>query len=191
MPTPLLIIVTGPPCSGKTTLGKRLAQELHLPFIHKDGIKERLFDTLGWSDRPWSKQLGLASFQVLSYFVEALLQVGCSFIVEANFDPAIGSSEYLALKAQYNFEPLQILCHTEGQTLFQRFMQRSESSERHPGHGDYLYYEEFKAGLLRGRLDPMEIGGTIVEVDTTDFARLNYAKLVEAVNAVKRNVDEV
>ncbi len=57
MASPLLIIVTGPPCSGKITLGRRLAQELQLPFLYKDGIKEPLdigghlfqVDTTDWA----------------------------------------------------------------------------------------------------------------------------------------------
>ena len=52
-----LIIIWGLPCTGKTTLGPWLAKELGLPFVHKDGIKESLFESLGWKDRAWSKQL--------------------------------------------------------------------------------------------------------------------------------------
>ena len=43
----LLIIINGAPCTGKTTLGRKLAKQLCLPFLSKDGIKEVLFDTLG------------------------------------------------------------------------------------------------------------------------------------------------
>ena len=46
----LLIIINGAPCTGKTTLGRKLAKQLRLPFLSKDGIKEVLFDTLGWED---------------------------------------------------------------------------------------------------------------------------------------------
>ncbi|MFZ4462043.1 MAG: AAA family ATPase [Patescibacteria group bacterium] len=42
----LLIIITGLPCTGKTTLGRKLAEELRLPFVSKDDFKELLFDDL-------------------------------------------------------------------------------------------------------------------------------------------------
>ena len=87
MQTPLLVIVTGLPCTGKTTLVQKIAAELRLPLITKDGIKERLFDSLGWSDREWSKKLGKATFDLLFYFIEVELRAGHSLIAEARFFP--------------------------------------------------------------------------------------------------------
>jgi shikimate kinase len=40
-----LVVVSGLPGSGKTTLGRRLAQALNLPLIDKDDILDRLFET--------------------------------------------------------------------------------------------------------------------------------------------------
>ena len=47
----ILLVVTGPPCAGKTTLAAQLGLELSLPVVHRDVLKEILFDTLG-SKRP-------------------------------------------------------------------------------------------------------------------------------------------
>ena len=77
---PRLIIISGPPATGKTTLGRLIAKKFRLPFLSKDDIKHILFDSLGWSDREWSKKLGGASFELTSYFMEILLQTGQSFI---------------------------------------------------------------------------------------------------------------
>ena len=41
-----IVLVSGAPGSGKTTLGQPLAAALGMPFISKDAIKERLFDSL-------------------------------------------------------------------------------------------------------------------------------------------------
>ena len=37
---PLLVIVTGLPCTGKTALSRRLAGAIPLPLIAKDDLKE-------------------------------------------------------------------------------------------------------------------------------------------------------
>jgi predicted kinase len=178
---PLVVIVSGPPCTGKTTLGKYVAAELGLPFINKDGIKERLFDTLGWSDRQWSRKLGVASYALLYYFIEAQVAVGRSFVVESNFDPVSATAQFLELKSRHDFEPVQVMCRTQGEELFARFRERAESGQRHPGHVDRQSYEEIRPVLLEGRLEPLGIGGTVIEVDTTDFGAVDCDKVVSTI----------
>jgi hypothetical protein len=82
---PLLIIVTGPSGTGKTWLSKRLAQDLHLPGLHRDDLKERLFDTLGIKDRAWSRRLGGASYELLFHTLALLLQTDHPCLIESNF----------------------------------------------------------------------------------------------------------
>ncbi len=181
MTQPLLILVSGPPCSGKTTLARWLAQELALPLIAKDDIKESLFDHLGWSDRAWSKQLGRAAYPLIYYFVKTQLAVGRSLIVESNFDSAAATPAFLDLQRTCPFEPFQIQCYADGQVLYQRFKTRSESGARHPGHVDHLSYDEVRETLLKGKYPKLDIGGTLVEIDTTDFEQMNRADLLKAI----------
>ncbi len=65
--------------------------------------------------------------------------------------------------------------------LFQRFQKRSESGERHPGHVDNLNYEEFQTTLLKGGYDILDIEGTVLEIDTTDFEKINYQSLSSSI----------
>lgn len=184
---PILLIVTGPPCAGKTTLGKRIARELGWPLINKDGIKEALFDTLGWQDRAWSKKLGYASYTVLFYVVEAQLAAGCSVVVESNFRVEFDSERFQALARCHPFRAVQILCHAAPETLLQRFAQRTASGERHPGHVDHLYYEEFVASLAQYTYTPLVLDGPVLAVDTTDFEKLDYAEIWAAVKTAFSN----
>jgi predicted kinase len=179
-----LIIVTGLPGTGKTDLGRRIAREFQLPFVNKDGIKELLFDRLGWKDDDWSKKLSLASYDLLDYFVASQLAVGRSLVVESNFTSAEDSPRFLALKQRFDFQPLQILCHAKGETLLQRF--RARIGQRHPGHVDHLIYERLEPVLLHGRSAPLDIGGQVIEVDTTDFVAIDYAGLFSAIESTIR-----
>ena len=84
-PRPFVLIITGAPASGKTTLGRQLAASLHLPFLSKDLFKESLFDSLGWQDRDWSRRLGGASMALLFRVRGALLEADQSVALESNF----------------------------------------------------------------------------------------------------------
>lgn len=183
MNRPFVLIITGPPSSGKTTLGRRIADDLRLPFINKDGIKELLFDTLGWSDRAWSKRLGAATYAILFHVVEAQLRAGASLVVESNFHPTYDNEKFATLQKTYSFAALQVRCLADGDVLFARFKARAESGERHPGHVDDLNYDEFEEMLRRGRDDALAIEGEIYELDMTDFDAIDYEGLITAIRA--------
>jgi len=181
MTRPLLLIVTGAPCAGKTTLARRIAQEFRLPLIAKDDIKESLFDSLGWKDRAWSKQLGRATMRLLFYFAEAQLAAGRSCIVESNFRAEMATQEFRVLQAKRNFVPLQVVLKCEHDILAQRFRVRADSGARHPGHVDHLPSDEELAAILNSDYHAMDIGGSVIEIDTTDFGKIDYANLFEQI----------
>ena len=178
MVKPYLVIVSGAPAAGKTTLARRLGHELGFPVIAKDDIKERLFETLGWHDRDWSRKLGVATFDLIYYFVETELRAQRSLIVESNFRPEFSAATFLALRTKYAFEPVQIVCSAETSVLRERYRQRYLSGERHPGHVDHVVYEELQAGEQQDEYGPMPIGGGVLRVDTTDFSRVDYAAIL-------------
>ena len=178
---PTIIIVTGRPAAGKSTLAKWLSQELKFPFVSKDSIREELFDRLGWKDRRWAQELGKASVDMMFYFANAALEVGHSIIMDNSFYPPVSNQRFQALKEQHNAETIQIVCDSDCDTLFQRFRSRADSGVRHPGHGDFEVLEELSAYLAGDSSQVLDIGGTVIEVDTTDFSKVNYQKILEQV----------
>lgn len=186
----LVIIISGPPCTGKTTVGKRLAEAFNLPFINKDEIKELLFERLGWRDRPWSKQLSLASYDLLFYFTESQLKAGNSLIVESNFNPEIDTRKFLDLKEKYGFVAFEIQCQADGEVLLQRFKQRANSGARHPGHVDQVTINELNESLRKGKQPPLEIGATIFRIDTTAFSNIDYPSLYNTVNLLLSKLEK-
>ncbi len=174
MNKPLLIIVSGPPSTGKTTLAQAISKEFNLPLITKDNLKEILFDTIGWKDREWSKKLGSASFSLLHYFLDSIMPFGQSIIIEGNFKPEFESQEILSRLNRFNYSSLQVMCQCDGQILFDRFKKRSESGDRHPGHCDTGNYDELQDSLLQGKYLPLNLDSPIITFDSTDLDHLDY-----------------
>lgn len=182
-----VVIVTGAPASGKTTIGTRLAADLHLPYFSKDGFKETLFDTLGWEDRAWSSRLGTASFQLLYHALEAELAAGRSVMMEANFNPAISSGEFRAVQERFPFTPVQVVCTAALELLERRFLERHEAGLRHPGHVDEQVLNE-TIGALRRNYGPLDVPHSVViEVDTNDPSSIDYADILRRVRDAIRS----
>lgn len=175
MSAPTLILVSGPPASGKTTVSRLLSREFGLPLVGKDAIKERLYDTLGAGDRPWAQRLGRASIALLWDFVEAHLQVGQSVIAESNFH-ATGDTERLTeLRRRCAFTPVQIHCTAPLPVLWGRFEARDRSGDRHPCHLFGLRREELEENARQGLWDPLTITGRTLTLDTADWSALDLA----------------
>ena len=177
MKQPVLIIVSGPPTSGKTTLAKSIAQKFNLPLITKDSLKEILFDTIGWKDREWSKKVGSASFSIMHYLLDSLMATNQSIIIEGNFKTEFESDHIRPRLKQFNYQAIQIMCQCDGKILFDRFKQRSESGDRHPGHCDTLNYDELKDSLLIGKYEPLDIESPIIIFDSTHLDQIDYSSI--------------
>jgi predicted kinase len=163
---PLVLIVTGPPASGKSTLGEQLALRLGLPFLSKDLFKEILFDQLGWSDREWSRRLGGASMALLFRSAAALLEAGQSVALESNFYPAWDTPQLRRLADQFGCRFVQVVCTASGPTLVERYRRRIVTCERHPGHTDSEWLEEMLSRLLSERWNALDLEGPVISVDT-------------------------
>ncbi|MFW9779354.1 MAG: AAA family ATPase [Candidatus Heimdallarchaeota archaeon] len=177
-----LLVITGPPASGKSTLGLKLAEELQLPFISKDNIKELLFDALGWKDRNWSKELGRASLNILYHVLEMNLQVKKPLIIETAFYREEESEKLRKIKRTYSIKSIQIYCFATAEVLRKRFLERVLINNRHPGHGDIAVAKtEYDRLDIFDRYGELDIGGSIVRVDTSDFSKVEYEAVFQTI----------
>lgn len=184
MSKPALIIVNGLPGTGKTTLARRLAADAALPLFSRDSLYATLYDSLECRRNGLPPLLGSASFALLYSITGSVLAAGQSVIIEQFFGrPDLRTAELRQLQRAHDFEPLQILCRADGRVLLERFLERAGAEERHASHQDLEWLEQNKELLLRGQLPPLDLGGRVIEIDTTTPYSFNYADLLQQVRA--------
>jgi predicted kinase len=162
---PALLLVTGPPAAGKTTIAAALAERLGLPLLAKDTLKETLGGSLGVTGRAESRRLGAAVFELLAALTRELLVHGVSLAVEGNFDRAS--------PLFHDLPPARIVqVHVTAppEVLHERLLARDAS--RHPVHYDSEAADEIAAQAAGGRFDPLELDGALVRVGTSPWPPL-------------------
>lgn len=182
----MLIVVSGAPATGKSTIAREVAKALDLPLIDKDDILEHLFDALGVGDQAWRARLSRASDAI---FLSMISELRCGVAVSFwrhDGQRQRNSGTPVDLLRERTDSVIELHCRCEEQTALDRFKRR----RRHPGHLDKL---NDGAGHLgkQGFLDqlahgPLNVGRTITvdtgnDVDTT---------IHELIATLKRNLAE-
>lgn len=159
MSLPLLVVVTGMPSSGKTTVAEALASQLRWPLIAKDAIKESLYESLGADDVAASGRLGGAAYGLIFALADGMLAAGVSIVVEANF--------FRGQEPEFERLPphrlVQLHCEAPLDVLLDRYARRS----RHPGHHDAEKIDELPVRFASGAHSPLSLEGELVQLDTT------------------------
>jgi len=106
-----LIIVTGAPATGKSTLAPLVARRYGSTLLTKDEIKEELFDILGAGDASWSRRLSDASFSTMFALAGDALGSGGSVVLEGNMRVGEHEGAIHALLARASgIRCVQVLC---------------------------------------------------------------------------------
>lgn len=174
---PRLIIVSGPPAAGKSTIAREMRDALHLPLIMRDGIKETFADALG--DLLPSRRIGLGAHYLMIMTACELLEQGVGVIVESNF--RVGLSEQDLMPLINVADARYVHCTAPQAVIFERYRTRTG---RHPIHDDAQRFEEFREAVRSCAHDPMDLGCPRLIVDTSaPDARAKAIAWVKAVDA--------
>jgi predicted kinase len=155
-----IIVVSGIPGSGKTTLATSLGAAMGLSLISKDVIKESLMDTLGTGDNEWARTLSWAAHRVMYRLVDDL--VG-DVILEAHFHAGTAEQELQSLGEKL----IQLYCRCPLDIAWQRYRIRRDDPDRHPGHLPEHQDETATAGWRARRPRPLGLDAPLLEVDTS------------------------
>ena len=191
-----LIILSGLPASGKSTVARALQAAFPYPILEKDRIKECLFDTLGFQSHEEKRRLDAAAARILLQTAEDILTASGSVILDNNFDLAAGAA-LQELQRRCKPRSVTLLLTTDEATLYSRYLARDQAHTRHPGHavsdrypplpGDPEVAPQEREGFAQRYLDRgmgrVTWDGPVLSVDTTDLDALDRTALTAQVRA--------
>jgi predicted kinase len=164
----LLVVVSGPPGSGTTTLAHALANAIPCPAICRDEIKEGLAhaepDYTPAPGDPLSYRTLDAFFGVVHFLVDA----GVTLVAEASFQHPLWEP---GLRPVLESARVRIIhCRVDAAVARERMIRRAdEAAARRTIHGDYSLLEPFER--FRETFDsfePIALPVPSLQVDTTD-----------------------
>lgn len=194
------VLVTGIPAAGKSTMAHYLAEHLSIPVISKDVIKELLFDSVGFDSREEKVNLGIASMNIMYYMAEQLMKCNQPFILENNFE-YISKDELDKILEKHSYQAITLTLTGDYEKIYERFVERNESADRHRGHvvNDCypeknvgrkiapIPFENFTEGIKNRGMDSFVSNGPHIVVDTTDFKNVDLDEVVKEI----RNYQEI
>lgn len=158
---PLLLIVSGIPASGKSTLGAQLAGALSVPFVTKDEYKALLLARLPGLERAVS---GPLSFDLMWHVAGVTLAAGADTLLETHFYQGVSEKHILTLAAAHGARVAQVFCHAPVDVLQTRHDVRVASGRR-PGIDLPMEYAALPAHCC---WTPLDLGDApCLTVDTT------------------------
>ena len=179
-----IIIVEGYLAAGKSAFTRQLSAFLKIPYFVKDTFKTALCSSIIVNNRGESSLFSAITFDAIMYSAERLIEVGCPVIIEGNFAPmgvkkVDDSAKIRELIDKYCCKALTYKFKGDTQILYKRFIVRNDSPERGNANKEFeeLSYQKFYQYCRN--LDSFNIGGDIIEIDTTDFSKVDFKSLID------------
>ena len=181
-----IIIIEGYLASGKSTFALQLSKLINVPYFVKDTFKTAICNNISIADRKESSLFSAVTFNAMMYVTERFFETGSPIIIEGNFIPAgmkqvdeAGVIKQLIDK--YGYTPLTFQFKGDTRILYKRFMDREKTVERGQANkiGHDVSYDTFDGWCHN--FDNFNVGGEIIQVDTTDFAEVNFDNYIKYV----------
>lgn len=195
------ILVTGIPVAGKSTTAEFLSDYFGIPVISKDRIKEIMYDDIGFRSREEKVKLGIVSMNIMYYMATQLMKNNQPFILENNFEK-ISKEPLLKILQKYSYTAITVTLTGDYLHIYQRFVERNNSPDRHRGHvvndsypektpnrtAKPISFEDFVNGITDRGMDSFVANGPHIVIDTTDFNKTRTETLIKKIDAYRKKI---
>ena len=118
---PKLIIISGFPGTGKTTLARKISSQYDLPLVCVDALKEMMFDRIGkWEDFEIFDSVSKAAYDLAYHSIGLILSAGKSCIFEAFLRSEMAEQRIAKLKKEYECQILQLQMKADPYIMIER-----------------------------------------------------------------------
>ena len=173
---PALIVVSGPPGSGKTTLAHRIAQAVGCPAICRDEIKEGMMQATPGFVPGTGDELTLRTLPVFFGVLELLLSAGVTTVAEAAFQDHIWRPRLEPLRGLAQIRIVH--CLVTAEVAFERSLRRAEQNPLRAAHADPAPGDAGRRARAHQAFNRVAVQAPWIEVDTTDGYRPGLSDIV-------------
>lgn len=169
-----LVIVSGLPAAGKSTLSDRLGRDFGLPVVHRDQLRRYVFDGFHQIDQV-RNLLSAAGDRLVIGTVSTVVEAGVGVVLDGNFNTERHMAPVRDFITATGLPVVEICLWGNPDELHRRFIERADpplTPDLEP------YFEEV---LHRERTAVLTDPGLVRHLDTTDLSAIDtaYAELVE------------
>ena len=153
---PLVVIVSGAPGSGKTTLASKLAHYLNLPHIERDKISGGLEYTLG-------EKVDRISQSIPTYYsmLSSMIDSGVGFVTDGTLYKGVSEVD---IERYVSKRAFAVNVHARARNEKERFVEREKTREGRPNdwvEGHLKTLDE----IYEDTVHPLQLGVPLIEVD--------------------------
>lgn len=125
-----LIILTGAPASGKSSIAEAVGAKLGIDVISKDGFKIELFERYGFTNHAEKKKLSIEGEKIMHDTIKDYVKKNIDLIVDNNFKHFNTVREIIS-QADVDVVIKCVYCIADYDVLAKRYNDRISSGNRH------------------------------------------------------------
>jgi predicted kinase len=178
---PVLVVVSGPAGSGKTTLAHEIARTIGCPAICRDEIKEGMVHNTPNFVAAGGDELTRRTLPVFFGLLDLLLRAGVTTVAEAAFQDRVWRPR---LEPFHGLARIRIVhAVVAADVAFQRILHRKAQNPLRRAHADPAYGDAASQARAQNAFDRVSIDAPCIEVDTTGVYRPALGDIVAFVSS--------